>query len=65
MTGRLRPLLAGAAGALVLLTVPGTALADALTGDVERQAVNIPAIVMFMIFVIGTLGITYWAARRT
>jgi cation/acetate symporter len=30
-----------------------------------RQALNLPAIVMFFIFVAGTLGITYWAARRT
>jgi cation/acetate symporter len=30
-----------------------------------KQALNIEAIVMFFIFVAGTLGITYWAARRT
>jgi cation/acetate symporter len=36
-----------------------------IDGEVEKQAVNVPAIVMFMIFVIATLGITYWAARRT
>jgi len=30
-----------------------------------RQALNYPAIVMFFIFVAATLGITYWAARRT
>lgn len=40
-------------------------MADALTGDVEKQAVNIPAIVMFFIFVAGTLYITYWAAKQT
>ena len=40
------------------------AMADALTGDVEKQAVNIPAIVMFFIFVAGTLYITYWAAKQ-
>src|SRR5262245_48027806 len=41
--------------------------ADA-AGAVEgggRQALNYPAIVMFFIFVAATLGITYWAARRT
>jgi cation/acetate symporter len=30
-----------------------------------RQALNIPAIVMFFIFVAATLGITKWAAART
>ena len=40
------------------------AMADALTGDMEKQAVNIPAIVMFFIFVAGTLYITYWAAKQ-
>ncbi|MFZ0256802.1 MAG: cation acetate symporter [Gammaproteobacteria bacterium] len=28
-------------------------------------AVNVPAILMFLAFVAATLGITYWAARRT
>ncbi|WP_066569370.1 cation acetate symporter [Snodgrassella sp. CFCC 13594] len=41
------------------------AWADALTGDVEKQAINLPAIVMFFIFVGATLYITYWAARKT
>ncbi|AIL32242.1 acetate permease [Basilea psittacipulmonis DSM 24701] len=40
------------------------AFADALTGDVEKQALNISAIVMFFIFVAATLGVTYWAAKR-
>ena len=30
-----------------------------------RQALNIPAIVMFLVFVAMTLGITKWAANRT
>lgn len=38
---------------------------DALSGEVEKQALNVSAIVMFLIFVAATLGITYWAARRT
>ena len=43
-----------------------TALAAGeLAGEVEKQPVNITAIVMFLIFVVFTLGITYWAARRT
>ncbi len=40
------------------------AWADALTGDVEKQPLNITAIVMFFIFVAATLGITYWAAKQ-
>ncbi len=39
--------------------------ADAMSGDVTRQPVNITAITLFLIFVVATLGITYWAARRT
>ena len=36
-----------------------------IEGEIQRQALNIPAIVMFLLFVSGTLGITYWAAKRT
>lgn len=39
--------------------------ADAITGAVERQPLNIQAIVMFVIFVGATLYITYWASKRT
>lgn len=34
--------------------------ADALTGDVQRQPLNVSAIVMFVAFVGATLCITYW-----
>jgi cation/acetate symporter len=38
-------------------------------GDAEFQAVkrelNVPAIIMFFVFVGATLGITYWAAKKT
>ena len=54
-----------AAGALALLDPTLAAAADAVTGEVQRRPVNIPAIVMFFAFVSGTLGITYWAAKRT
>jgi cation/acetate symporter len=37
----------------------------ALEGEVQKQALNMSAIVMFLLFVSGTLGITYWAAKRT
>ncbi|PLV58905.1 cation/acetate symporter ActP [Erwinia sp. B116] len=49
---------------LTLLPVPALA-ADAISGAVERQPTNIEAIVMFLIFVAATLGITYWASKRT
>ena len=38
---------------------------EVLTGEVEKQPLNIAAIIMFVIFVGATLGITYWAAKRT
>ncbi|MFT7859417.1 MAG: cation acetate symporter [Sulfurimonas sp.] len=37
----------------------------AIEGEVAKQDLNVSAIVMFLIFVSGTLGITYWAAKRT
>ena len=53
--------------ALAALTLlPVTALAaDALTGDVQQQPTNYEAIIMFLMFVAATLGITYWASKRT
>ena len=47
-----------------LVTLPVAALADALTGETQRQATNWPAISMFALFVGATLLITRWAARR-
>ncbi|WP_310113283.1 cation acetate symporter [Azospirillum sp. BE72] len=49
------------AGALV----PASAYAAAVEGAVTKQATNWSAIIMFLIFVLLTLGITFWAARRT
>ncbi|MBO1924017.1 cation acetate symporter [Thiomicrorhabdus sp. 6S3-12] len=53
----------GAFIALALLPVAAMA-AGAIEGG-EKQPVNWPAITMFIIFVGGTLYITYWAAQRT
>ncbi len=51
---------------IVMFFLPAlSSAADAIQGEVTRQPVNITAISMFLIFVTGTLGITYWAARRT
>ena len=33
--------------------------------EMAGKGANISAVVMFMAFVLGTLGITYWAAKRT
>ena len=35
------------------------------TFEASKRDINIPAIIMFFIFVGGTLGITYWAAKKT
>jgi cation/acetate symporter len=39
--------------------------AEALSGAVQKQPTNWTAIVMFLVFVAGTMAITYWAASRT
>lgn len=55
---------------LLLLTALQSSAASAVAGPgtlqaVETQPTNITAIVMFLVFVAATLGITYWAASRT
>jgi len=49
--------------ALAALVSP--AFADAIAGGAQKQATNWAAIGMFGLFVLFTLGITYWAAKRT
>ncbi|WP_428312425.1 cation acetate symporter [Hydrocarboniphaga sp.] len=39
--------------------------AAALEGQATKQPLNVTAIIMFFAFVAATLGITYWAAKRT
>ena len=52
--------------ALLAASVAGTALAaGADMGQVEKQATNWTAIIMFGVFVAGTLWITKWAAAKT
>jgi cation/acetate symporter len=60
MSGRLieRAALAAAWGALALL--PQVAFA----ADSSSRGANIPAIITFGLFIVVTLGITYWAARQ-
>ncbi|MEY4505038.1 MAG: hypothetical protein RL154_1335, partial [Pseudomonadota bacterium] len=50
---------------LALAVLSSGLFADAIGGPVEKQGLNLNAIVMFFIFVLATLGITYWAAKRT
>jgi cation/acetate symporter len=53
---------------LALLSVaafaPGVWAAEALTGAVEKQPLNVAAILMFVAFVGATLYITYWASKK-
>ncbi|MGL4351157.1 MAG: cation acetate symporter [Plesiomonas shigelloides] len=56
----LRPILLLAALGLPALSQA----ADTITGDVQRQPINVSAIVMFLVFVGATLMITYWASKR-
>ncbi len=52
--------------ALLLASYSGYAIAaDSVEGPIEKQAVNMTAIIMFLLFVSATLVITWWAARRT
>ena len=52
---------------LALISIFAVALFAAGDASFEatKRELNIPAIIMFFIFVGGTLGITYWAAKRT
>ncbi len=59
-----RPVL-HAAAALALLAFAGAALAAPDLGQSTKQATNWTAISMFAAFVLGTLFITKWAAKRT
>ncbi|UXY51367.1 cation acetate symporter [Pseudomonas tohonis] len=46
-----------------LLLAPISAFAAPLVA--EKQPINLHAIAMFFVFVVGTLAITWWAARQT
>ncbi|MGF6878066.1 cation/acetate symporter ActP [Paraburkholderia sp. MM5477-R1] len=49
---------------ILCLSTTGYAAFETVHG-VKAHAINIPAIVMFLIFVVGTLGITWWASSKT
>ncbi|MDT3720450.1 cation acetate symporter [Pseudomonas oryzihabitans] len=50
--------------ATLLALSPSLWAADAISGAVQRQPLNVSAILMFVVFVGATLGITYWASKR-
>lgn len=50
---------------LILFLTLNSLLASADAGVSGQRELNLAAIVMFLIFVFATLGITYWAAKRT
>ena len=51
--------------ALAALASSAAFAAGPALDSAEKQSLNVPAIAMFIIFVGMTLGITYWAARRS
>jgi len=50
---------------LLLLALTNVLFASGAVEVSGKSEVNVSAIVMFLVFVAGTLGITYWAAKRT
>ena len=48
-----------------LLFSPSLLAAGDISGEVERQPLNPAAITIFLLFVIATLGISYWASKKT
>jgi cation/acetate symporter len=50
---------------LLLLLLPISLFGGEALGDMGKSDLNISAIIMFLIFVVATLGITYWASKRT
>jgi cation/acetate symporter len=50
---------------LPLLIVSAFAAGGDLGAGTKAEELNVPAIIMFLLFVAGTLGITYWASKRT
>ncbi len=62
----IRALLArGTTAFAALMCLAGSAMAADTIGATEKQATNTTAIAMFVGFVLLTLGITFWAAKRT
>jgi len=61
-----RSLLSRALAAVAAVTaLASPALAAGIEGTVQQQPINTIAIAMFGVFIVMTLGITYWASKRT
>ncbi|QLF92257.1 cation acetate symporter [Pseudomonas sp. ABC1] len=50
--------------AVLMAASPLLMAGEALTGAVQKQPTNWTAIVMFVVFIAATMGITKWAAKR-
>ncbi len=59
------PRLRAVAACVLLMLAESVCAIGAGGGPVERGPLNVTAIAMFLVFVAVTLGITWWAARRT
>mgnify|MGYP000317173947 FL=1 len=51
--------------ALISIIALGAFAAGDATFEASKRDLNIPAIIMFFVFIAGTLGVTYWAAKKT
>jgi cation/acetate symporter len=52
-------------GLVLALAADAVSAAGSIEGEIETQPLNPVAIIMFLVFVAATLGISYWASRRT
>ena len=50
---------------LLLASLTLSFASDIITEDIVKQELNLSAIFMFLLFVLGTIGITIWASRQT
>ena len=51
--------------ALISIIALGAFAAGDATFEATKRELNVPAIIMFFVFIAGTLGVTYWAAKKT
>jgi len=51
--------------ALISIIALSVFAAGDATFEATKRDLNVAAIIMFFVFIVGTLGITYWAARKT
>ena len=51
--------------ALISIIAISVFAAGDATFEATKRDLNVAAIIMFFVFIVGTLGITYWAARKT